>query len=125
MNRFLGTLDVRLVEDSPEGKWELLSPFGYMSTLMGVQVTAEPGFQTEFCSVPRIPIVYWSLGNCARRAGVIHDWLYRHKTLPRQQCDYLLREMVLLCGCNEIAAYHFYSAVRMFGAQFYGSSLRS
>ena len=123
MNRFIGELDVRLIDDGKQEMWQLLAPFTYASVTMGIQVTADAGFMTDFCSVPRIPIAYWLLGNCARRAGVIHDWLYRHKIRPRQECDQLLREMVRICGLSEVESQQFYLAVRLGGESHYGASL--
>ena len=34
------------------------------------------GFKTDFCTVPRLPFVYWFLGNMGKAAGLIHDALY-------------------------------------------------
>jgi len=123
MNQFIGPLDVRLVQDDKVGRWELLTPFAYSSVTMGVLVTAPVGFVTDFCSVPRLPLVYYLLGNTARRAGVIHDYIYQTKLVPREFGDKLLLEMVRICGLSEFEAQQFYLAVRAVGRSHYGRTL--
>lgn len=118
-SHFIGFLDVRLDGDDSE-TWTLLSPLSFYSEKMKVMVTAHPGFRTDFCSVPRLPIIYSILGNRAHKMGVIHDNTYRFKTFPRQQCDGLLLEMGPLCGLSEAEIWEVYVAVRMCGQRHYG-----
>lgn len=116
MSAFVGELDTRLVEDTKDGLWELLQPFSFQSDLLGQTITAPVGFQTDFCSVPRVPLAYDMLGNRARKSGTIHDWLYTSKHTTREQADKVLREMLVLNGVDECEALQFFLAVRMFGA---------
>lgn len=76
---FISELEVRLVKG--DGIWELESPLAYWSPIAGrVQVPA--GFQTDFASVPRVPVVFTLYGNRAHREGVIHDYLFRKDSIP-------------------------------------------
>lgn len=71
---FISELEVKLAKG--DGIWELEAPLAYWSPLVGrIQVPA--GFQTDFASVPRVPIAYWLYGARAHREGVIHDYLFR------------------------------------------------
>lgn len=122
-SHFIGTLDVRLDGDASE-TWMLLSPLSFYSEKMKVMVTAYPGFRTDFCSVPRIPVIYSILGNRAHKLGVIHDNVYQLKTFPRQQCDELILEMGPLCGLTEVETWEVYVAVRMCGQKHYGETVK-
>ena len=116
---FLTSLDVRLIKDESNELWELLAPLTYRSVVASCQITVPKGFQTDFCSVPRVPFIYDILGNRARRAGTVHDYLYSVKMFSREQCDLILKEMVVVCGVAEVEAEEFYLAVRLGGASHY------
>ncbi len=88
MNRRFGILDVRLRSD---GRWILRRDFWFDSRRLG-RITVPVGFDTDFASVPRVPIVYWLTGDTARKAAVIHDWLYREQKHPRRIADAVLYE---------------------------------
>lgn len=77
---FLTELDVRLKDD--DSIWVLESPLIYYSPLVG-KVEVPKGFETDFASVPRIPVAYWLYGSRAHREGVIHDFLFRKDCIPR------------------------------------------
>jgi hypothetical protein len=57
------------------------------------------------------------LGNRARKAGTIHDWLYTAHTTSRARADELLREMVQVDGLNATEAWMFWAAVRLGGGK--------
>jgi hypothetical protein len=115
MSAFPGTLRVDLIEDSQVGKWRVVEPFHYQSDVAGATFIVPAGFTTDFCSVPRIPIAFDILGSRARRAGVVHDYLYSTHPVDRETADKVLREMALLCGLNEAEAESMYLAVRAGG----------
>jgi hypothetical protein len=117
---FVGNLTVRLIADDESGVWELIEPLSFKSDVAGVTITAPPGHQTDFCSVPRVPLAYDMLGNRARKAGVIHDRLYVTHELSREMADQVLREMLLLDGVGRCEAEAFYVAVRSFGGSHWG-----
>lgn len=120
MSAFLGPLDTRLIKDNESGVFRLLAPFSYQSDVAGQTFTAPVGFETDYCSVPRVPGVYDMLGNRARQAGTIHDWLYSSHVVPRQMADEVLREMLLLEGVCHFEAMEFYLAVRAGGGSHWG-----
>jgi hypothetical protein len=78
MSEFLSGLDVTEIE---EGIWKLDSALIYDSDLAGV-ITVPGGFQTDFASVPRVPIAFMLFGNRAHRESVVHDYLYRIDAVP-------------------------------------------
>lgn len=120
MSAFIGDLIVKLVADDESGLWELVQPFGYQSDVAKCTITAPIGHQTDFCSVPRVPLAYDMLGNRARKSGTIHDRLYVTHDLPREMADQVLREMLLLDGVGQVEAEEFYLAVRGFGGSHWG-----
>ena len=78
--RFLTELEVSLVNN--DSIWVLDSPLLYHSMIAGfIQVPA--GFQTDFASVPRVPIAFELYGDKAHREGVVHDYLFRRDSLPK------------------------------------------
>lgn len=109
MSGFVGNLDVRLLKDDDVGDWLLLAPFAWN----WFEVPA--GFKTDFCTVPRLPFIYRSLGNTMRKAGTVHDWLYTSKIATRADADAALRQMILDEGGAWWMAQAFYLAVRIFG----------
>ena len=115
MSAFIGNLDVRLVQDSAGGLWSLLVPFSYRSDLAGVTITVPSGFDTDFCSVPRVPLIYDMLGDRARRSGTVHDWLYTCQRFTREESDMILREMLEVDGIDHIESQAMYEAVRLCG----------
>ena len=120
---FTEILRVDLIEDSTDGLWELVKPFPYEAVEANTRIFVPAGFRTNFCSVPRVPGVYLMLGNRARRAGAVHDFLYQTMYMnDRKMCDRMLWEMVQLCGVSRYEADAFYAAVRIGGGSHWGSS---
>lgn len=117
MSEFVGRLRVELVDDTKAGLFDLIDTFGFKSDVAKMTFVAPVGFRTDFCSVPRVPLAYEMLGNRARRAGTIHDLLYKTHVVPRKLADEVLREMLLMPeeGVCHFEAMEFYLAVRTFG----------
>jgi len=80
MAKFLTELDARLLDD--DKIWELDSSLVYESDLLKCTITVPKGFQTDFASVPRIPLFYTLFGDRAHRESVLHDYLYRTDSIP-------------------------------------------
>ena len=81
MAKFLTELDARLKDD--DRVWILDSPLAYQSDIFGgFKVEIPAGFETDFASVPRVPIAYTLYGDRAHREAVIHDYLYRIDSVP-------------------------------------------
>jgi hypothetical protein len=53
----------------------LLAPFVYHSDLVNGDITVPEGFETDFASVPRIPMAFLLTGDCSHAASVVHDYL--------------------------------------------------
>lgn len=95
MSAFLTPLDVQEVNDlaaSGRGFWKVTKPFRYYSDILGRALTIEPGFLTDYASVPRVPFAYWLLGDRVHGPAVIHDWLFHH----HEVCDEQTANKVLL-----------------------------
>lgn len=64
----------------------LIEPLIYESDLLKCTITIPIGFQTDFASVPRFPVVYWFWGGRSHHEAVLHDYLYRIDSEP--YCEY-------------------------------------
>ncbi|MDD5774369.1 MAG: DUF1353 domain-containing protein [Candidatus Omnitrophica bacterium] len=91
MAEFLTELDGRLIDD--DKVWMLLSPLVYESDILGL-IDVPAGFQTDFSSVPRLPLIYRLYGDRAHREAVLHDYLYRIDSVP--QASFTQANMVFL-----------------------------
>jgi hypothetical protein len=63
---------LHVVKDN--GSWRLIVPF--VVKVGGETFVVPPDFETDFASVPRVPLAYWFAGNTAHKAAVLHDYLY-------------------------------------------------
>src|SRR6185437_4888694 len=117
MSAFIGKLVVELVDDIQDATWSLTEDFSYQSDVAGRTFTAPKGFVTDFCSVPNIPIVHEILGDRARKAGTIHDFLYTWPhPVTRDVADKVLLEMLAVNGVSDADAQLIYDGVRLGGA---------
>lgn len=80
MSEFLTELCVDL-KPGRDDVWILRKPLIYISDLVG-RIEAPEAFETDFCTVPRVPIVYALWGNTAHREGTLHDFLFRTDSVP-------------------------------------------
>jgi hypothetical protein len=79
MSKFLTELDARLKDD--DKVWVIGRSLVYESDLLG-KIIVPVDFETDFASVPRVPIAYELFGDRAHRESVIHDYLYRIDSKP-------------------------------------------
>ena len=84
MSKFLTELDCRLKDD--DKIWILLSPLIYESDILG-RIEVPAVFETDFASVPRVPVIYLLYGDRAHRESVIHDYLYCIDSIPQATFD--------------------------------------
>ncbi len=113
MAHFLTDLEVKA---QPDGRWVLLVPLVYKSDVPGVGYVSVPGgFDTDFASVPRLPFMYWLLGDRANHAAVIHDYLYRTALVPRATADQVFREAAAVEGVNVVARWAMWGGIRIGG----------
>ena len=60
--------------------WQLMEPF--VVDIDGTVITVPVGFQTDYASVPRLPVTYALFGDAAHDAATIHDYGYRKGAVP-------------------------------------------
>ena len=84
MSEFLTELDAKLKDD--DKIWVIDSPLIYQSDILG-KIEVPAGFETDFASVPRIPLFYTLFGDRAHRESVVHDYLYRSDSKPWASCQ--------------------------------------
>jgi hypothetical protein len=122
MSKFQTALEVRLVDqraNTSRGTWELLQPLVYHSDLLGTIIVPK-GFQTDFITMPRLPLLFDLMGDSAHQAATLHDWLYTTGNVPRDIADEILYEAVRASGLAKWRAVLMYIPVRIFGGFYYG-----
>lgn len=113
MSNFLDELDVTPLPDGV--LWRLNKNFRYQSGTYGALITVPAGFVTDFASTPReVWMVYPPWGKYGP-AAILHDWFYRIQFATREMADDVLREAMILLGCDELTVHNIYGAVRLFG----------
>lgn len=118
MNRFPEPLQAELQTDRKT--WRLLAPFSYLDPEQGL-LTVPEDFETDFASVPRLPIVFDLVGAYGHAAAVLHDWLYRTCLLPREEADRVFFNALRSSGIARWRAWLMFFGVRLFGASRYGA----
>jgi hypothetical protein len=91
-SRFLTKLVVELVapyDNDGAGNWALREPLQFYSHRLDKVLTVGPDFDTDFASVPRVPLIYANYGNKYHRSATLHDSLCRTKVVPRDVADKL------------------------------------
>ena len=112
MDRFLLPLQVELLTDRKT--WRLLAPFSYADPDFGeIYVPAE--FETDFASVPRLPVVFELVGAYGHAAATLHDWLYRRGSLKRAEADRVFYNALRSSGIARWRAWLMYGGVRLGG----------
>lgn len=110
-------------EEIPDSKViRLTAPFCYYSPIIARLITVPAGFECDRESIPRIPFVYWMLGNSSNEAGVLHDYLYRKDSdpcVPRSIADDIYYEASCLDGNYRVQAYAKWLGVRLGGGPAY------
>lgn len=81
MSRFLNELDFHFKEGSDTIRI-LNKPLFYYSSLLNRIIRVPDEFNTDFSSVPRVPIAYWFWGGRSPREAVVHDYLFREDSIP-------------------------------------------
>lgn len=93
--RFLTPVYVRLERDDTK---TLLADVHYESAVTGKTYVVPAGFNTDFASVPRLPLAFLLTGGVGDRAAVIHDYLYRKGIEDRATCDKVFAEALEATG---------------------------
>ena len=118
MGKFLTVLDVRPTGTYEGGRslWQLVNPLAFESDVVKASVVVPEGFQTDFASVPRLPLVYLLMADIGQPAAVVHDYLYRTGPYPRHVCDLVFHEALTAIGVSFWRRKLMYVAVRVGGA---------
>ena len=119
MGHFVTGLEVELLDDTDPARWRLNKALIYETTAEKL-IIVPGGFETDFASVPRLPLAYLLTGDTAHRAAVLHDWLY---TAPvkcsRAEADAVLREASAASGVPWWRRWLMWAAVRIGGGGAY------
>jgi hypothetical protein len=111
-SQFLTPLRVLAVGDDT---FVLTTDFYYASAHLDRVIKVPEGFQTDFASVPRLPLAYLLFGGVARRAAVVHDFLYRNSGISRSDADAIFREAMEASGIDWFRRSSMWAGVRLFG----------
>jgi hypothetical protein len=115
------------LKEGSDGIWIVTKPLKYWSELLNCLIVVPHWFETEgtndffetdYASVPRVPIVYEAWGNKAHREATLHDYLYRIDSNPlvtRKEADNVFLEAMLSTGKPKRIAYPMYWGVRLGG----------
>ena len=95
-------------------KVTLLEPLVYVSE-GGVTYTVPAGSQSDGASTP--PAIWPTIPPFGKYwpAAVLHDWAYRYSDLPKQECDWLLKEAMRSLGVEDLLSDTIYEAVHLAG----------
>ena len=97
----------------PGRKWEVVDDFIYISDLAG-RIIVPAGFVCDLNSIPRF--LWWaSTPADFPEAGVLHDWSYKNKHLPRSVADRVYAEILTTLGMDSGRVAGRYMALRLFG----------
>lgn len=119
---FLTDLSVtKLLDGKQRGRalWRIDRPLAYRSLLTGETYVVPIHYETDFASVPRLPLVYLLAGDTAHEAAALHDWLYSSGVVDRKTADTIFQEAM---GDTCVPGWRsslMYGAVRVFGAGHY------
>lgn len=122
MGKFITTLKAEQISEATahhNATWKLLEPLIYQSNRLGL-VIVDSGTESDFSSVPRLPISFLFAGGRSNAPAVLHDDLYNKKTVTRLQADNLIFEAIVdSLPNNKMLAYAVASvtwlSVRLFG----------
>lgn len=121
MSKFMTSLLVQQV-DGVDQRWIVKAPLCYLSDVAQTAFIVPVDFETDFASVPRIPLVFDALGDIAHAAAVVHDRLYATCEVSRAVADEVFREACVVCGLPAWKARAMWMGVRVFGAKYYGKA---
>lgn len=89
------------LKDGNDRIWIVCKPLKCWSELLGRMIVVPPWFETDFASVPRVPVIYEAWGDRAHREAVLHDYLYRIDSVPvvkKSEADNIFLEAMQSTG---------------------------
>jgi len=114
---FLTDLHVSLIDG--KNTWRIDSELRYHSRVAQQTFVIPAGFETDFASVPRLPLAYLLTADTAQQAAVVHDWLYSTHAVDRATADRVFLEAMQETGVPWWRRRLMYAAVSAFGASAY------
>jgi hypothetical protein len=115
MSQFLTKLVVEVADIADDGKWIVVQPLVYQSDVAKRTIMVPIGFQTDFASVPRLPLIYMLCGNTSNEAATIHDYLYSSHLVDRETADAVLREASAVTNVPAWRRWMMWAGVRVGG----------
>lgn len=103
------------VQKLPNGRWLLIQNLTFYDVPGLGNVTVPAGFDTDFASVPRLPFMFWFLGDRADYAAVLHDWLYRTANATRREADRAFLWAAEMEGVGRISRWTMWAGLRVGG----------
>lgn len=105
------------------GLWTVQKPLVYESDVAGRTITVPVGFQTDFASVLRLPVMYTLFGDKAHAAATVHDYLYQTGELPRATADAVFKEAIgASTNTSAFSRWMMWAAVRLFGGSHFATT---
>ena len=95
-------------------RWRLLEPLVFHSEILG-PLTVPGGFETDYASVPRLPLTFAIAGDTGHEAGIVHDWLYSLIAVRRALADAVFYEALRALGVPGWRCWLMWLAVRLGG----------
>lgn len=121
---FLTDLNVTLLRGKEKGGrqlWRVDSTLLYTSDVAKQAIIVPKGFETDFSSVPRLPLAYLLAGEQAHEAAVVHDYLYGSKTVSKKLADDVFLEAMKESGVSWWRRKLMWAAVAAFGGAAYAA----
>lgn len=115
MSAFLTKLIVEDADIADDGKWIVIQPLVYQSDVAKCTITVPIGFQTDFASVPRLPLIFMLCGDTSNEAACVHDYLYSSHLVDRAIADEVLREASAITNVPAWRRWMMWAGVRVGG----------
>lgn len=115
---FKSSLKVELIDNKDGNKWQVLEDLVLDDDVVGT-ITVPAGFETDFASVPRIPVVFELVGARGAAAATVHDYLYQTGKVSRKDADGVLYRTLRKTKVGKPRSMLMFAGVRAFGWLFY------
>lgn len=115
MDRIPQQLVVKLLDRKV---WGLVEDFYYIDPELGI-IKVPSGFESDFATVPRLPIIFDMVGAYGHAASVLHDYLYDKALVSRKEADVVFYNALRSTGHARWRSWIMYLGVRLFGKQHY------
>lgn len=99
-------------------KWTLLEPFIFYRWVKWSNdfIEIPAWFEFDGASLPRVFWFIWHpMWIDTLIAALVHDWLYKQQKLPRERCDELFNEVMLITEVKNTKRIIYYTWVRLWG----------